>query len=54
MIQSAGFIGEQQRGLEEKLGTSIGEINNLRDQLQNIRNANVTDPLTGPAEPDFL
>ena len=49
MIQSAGFIGAQQRGLEEKLSTSIGEINNLRDQLQSIRNVNVTDPLTGLA-----
>jgi diguanylate cyclase len=47
MIQSAGFIGEQQRRLEGKLGASIDEINNLRDQLQKIRNANVTDPLTG-------
>lgn len=47
MIQSAGFIGEQQRRLEEKLGASINEINNLRDQLQKIRSANVTDPLTG-------
>src|SRR4029079_4087367 len=47
MIQSAGFVGEQQRRLEEKLGASINEINNLRDQLQKIRNANVTDPLTG-------
>jgi diguanylate cyclase len=46
MIQSAGFIGEQQRRLEEKLGASINDINNLRDQLQKIRNANVTDPLT--------
>jgi diguanylate cyclase len=47
MMQSASFIGEQQRGLEEKLSTSIDEINELRDQLQKIRNANVTDPLTG-------
>jgi diguanylate cyclase len=47
MMQSASFVGEQQRRLEEKLGTSIDEINNLRDQLQKIRNANVTDPLTG-------
>jgi diguanylate cyclase len=47
MMHSAKFIGEQQRGLEEKLNVSIGEINELRDQLQKIRNANVTDPLTG-------
>lgn len=47
MIQSAGFVGEQQRRLEEKLGASINEINSLRDELQKIRNANVTDPLTG-------
>jgi diguanylate cyclase len=47
MMQSAKFIGDQHRGLEEKLSTSIDEINDLRDQLQKIRNANVTDPLTG-------
>ncbi len=47
MVQSAKFIGEQQRGLEEKLNVSIEEINELRDQLQKIRDASVTDPLTG-------
>jgi diguanylate cyclase len=47
MIQSASFIGEQQRSLEEKLSASIDEINDLRDQLQKIRSAAVTDPLTG-------
>jgi diguanylate cyclase len=47
MMQSAKFIDEQQRGLEEKLNVSIDEINDLRDQLQKIRNANMTDPLTG-------
>jgi len=54
MMQSAKFIGEQQRGLEEKLNVSIGEINELRDQLQKIRNSNVTDPLTGLANRMFF
>ena len=47
MMQSASFIGEQQRRLEGRLGASIDEINNLRDQLQKIRNASMIDPLTG-------
>lgn len=47
MMQSARFVGEQQRSLEQKLSATIDEINDLRDQLQKIRNAGVTDPLTG-------
>ncbi len=47
MMQSAKRVGEDQRRLEERLNASIDEISGLRDQLQKIRNANVTDPITG-------
>jgi diguanylate cyclase len=47
MMQSASRVGDEQRRLEERLNTSIGEINDLRGQLQKIRSANVTDPITG-------
>jgi diguanylate cyclase len=47
MMQSAGRVGDEQRRLEERLNTSIDEINDLRGQLQKIRSASVTDPITG-------
>ena len=47
MMQSAKQVGEEQRALEEHLNSSIDEINGLRDQLQKIREANLTDPITG-------
>jgi len=47
MMQSASRVGEEQRKLEEHMNTSIDEISDLRGQLQKIRNANVTDPITG-------
>ena len=47
MMQSAGRVGDNQRKLEEHLNTSIDEINDLRGQLQKIRSASVTDPITG-------
>lgn len=47
MMQSATRVGTEQRKLEEHLNASIDEINDLRGQLQKIRNASVTDPVTG-------
>lgn len=47
MMQSASRVGDEQRKLEERLNASIDEINDLRGQLQKIRNANATDPITG-------
>jgi diguanylate cyclase len=47
MMRSATRVGDEQRKLEERLNTSIDEINDLRGQLQKIRSANVTDPITG-------
>lgn len=47
MMQSAQRLGDEQRRLEERMNTSIDEIGHLRDQLQKIRAASMTDPITG-------
>jgi diguanylate cyclase len=47
MMQSAQRLGDEQRRLEERMNTSVDEIGDLRDQLQKIRTASMTDPITG-------
>lgn len=46
MMQSADRIDSEKRVLETQLNASNCEIHELRDQLQNIRAAAMTDPLT--------
>jgi len=47
MMQSATRISAEQSKLEENLNASVDEINDLRAQLEKIRQASVTDPVTG-------
>jgi diguanylate cyclase len=49
MMESAKRLGDEQRWLDQSLNTSVDEIGELRDQLQKIRTANATDPITGLA-----
>jgi diguanylate cyclase len=47
MMQSAERLGDEQRRLDERMNTSIDDIGDLRHQLQKIRTASMTDPITG-------
>jgi diguanylate cyclase len=47
MMQSAERLGDEQRRLDERMNASMDEIGDLRDQLQKIRAASITDPITG-------
>jgi diguanylate cyclase len=47
MMRSAERLCDEQRRIEERMNTSIDDIGDLRDQLQKIRTASMTDPITG-------
>jgi diguanylate cyclase len=47
LLQSSGKIDDEKQRLEAALNASNAEIMNLRDQLQKIRTAAGSDPLTG-------
>jgi diguanylate cyclase len=49
MMMTANRIGSERRSLEDQLAASKTEITRLREQLQTIRAATLTDPLTGLA-----
>jgi diguanylate cyclase len=49
MMTTASQIGRERRSLEDQLAASKTEISRLREQLETIRAATLTDPLTGLA-----